>query len=73
MNTDLRIYTVKFSAESADINIIDQFLTEHAGYKAFIWLPPDSYITRKFKCAEWSKEVSGLWDTLTTTFEQVIA
>lgn len=34
---------------------------------------PDRYITGKFKCAEWSKEVSGLWDTLTATFEQVIA
>ncbi|HAD5969831.1 TPA: phage tail protein [Salmonella enterica] len=73
LNTDLRTYTVKFSAESADINLIDQFLTEHAGYRAFIWLPPDRYITGKFKCEEWSKEVSGLWDILTATFEQVVA
>ncbi|HEB0786542.1 TPA: phage tail protein [Salmonella enterica] len=58
MHADLRTYTVKFSVESADINLIDKFLTEHAGYKAFIGLPPDRYIPGRYKCAEWSKEVS---------------
>lgn len=73
LHTDLRTYTVKFSAESADINLVDKFLTEHGAYKAFIWVPPERYRTGKYKCEEWSKEVSGLWDTLTATFQQVVA
>ncbi|NDV20822.1 phage tail protein [Pseudodesulfovibrio sp. JC047] len=53
--------------------IIDDFLTERAGEKAFYWTAPRAATPQKWTCATWErtpiKNKTG-WDRITATFTE---
>ncbi|THA07305.1 phage tail protein [Rodentibacter pneumotropicus] len=73
INNDLRTYDVVFKGINGYINQIDSFLTEHNGYKAFLWTPPHSGKQSKFRCEEWDVDISEGFSVLTATFQEVVA
>ncbi len=73
IHNQLRSYSLQFAGTEEEIRVIDQFLTEHGAVKAFRWTPQDTRKTSTFKCEEWSLEVRGYWNTLSATFQEVVA
>ncbi|WP_337261182.1 MULTISPECIES: phage tail protein [unclassified Serratia (in: enterobacteria)] len=73
INNQLRSYSLQFSGSAEDVRTIDQFLTEHGGAQAFSWLPPDTLKSALFKCEEWNLAVNGYWNSLSATFQEVVA
>lgn len=73
INNDLRTYSVTFRLLNDEAKRVDEFLTEHNGYKAFLWKNPVSNKTITVKCASWSSSKTNKVTTITATFEQVIA
>ena len=52
---------------------LEAFLTEHGGYKAFLWRPPKYNRTIKVVCREWSVTDNVTYSDFSCKFEQVIA
>lgn len=73
INTQLRNYSLQFSGSPADVSSIDQFLAEHGGALAFSWLPPGTLKSALFKCEEWNLNINGYWNSLSATFQEVVA
>lgn len=73
INTDPKIWTVKFSArEVSEIDAIEAFLEARGGTEAFDWTPPRAGSASKFVCREWDRSIdSASFDTLTAKFEEV--
>lgn len=73
INSDLRKYNVTFKNTNLEAKRISDFLSEHAGYKAFLWKNPATHKTIIVKCESWSSSIAYKVTTITTTFEEVIA
>ncbi|AHF77898.1 Minor tail protein M [Sodalis praecaptivus] len=73
INSDLRSYSLTFTGDADYIDHIENFLTERGGVEAFTWKAQDKWTPRTFKCATWSRKVNGLWETITATFQEVVA
>ncbi|MER2268252.1 phage tail protein [Methylobacterium oxalidis] len=56
---------------SADIQALEDFLGDRAGYKPFTFLIPGEPAARQFTCEEWSVDyTTALFWTLTATFKE---
>ena len=74
LNPDLRSYSVSKNGRKADIDDIDQFLTEHGAYKSFLWYSPSRYKDVLVKCRSWSRNPHDTRnDGISMTFEEVVA
>ncbi|WP_392559397.1 phage tail protein [Orbus mooreae] len=73
INSDLRSYSISLTVRRDEDLWIDQFLTLHAGYKAFLWRNPHTHKEVKVKCQSWSVNVMNTTATITATFEEVVS
>ena len=73
LNTDLKVWSLKFEVSETDADTIETFLEARGGAEHFDWSPPDDSETYKWICQQWSKQMTsaGL-NQLTATFQQVI-
>jgi phage-related protein len=70
---DLRSYSLTFTGEREYVDEIERFLTDRGAVEAFTWKAQDQWINRTFKCATWTRTINGLWETITATFQEVVA
>lgn len=73
INNDLKKYSVTIRVNREDGPVLEGFLSQHNGVKAFLWTPPHGYRQTTFICRKWSVKVGLLKTTFTATFEQVVA
>ena len=52
---------------------LEAFLSDHGGYKAFLWRPPKYNRTIRIVCREWSVTDNVVYSDFSCKFEQVIA
>ena len=73
INTDLARWSLTFTRVAADITAIAAFLSLKAGITAFTWTPDgESEIT--VVCRQWTRgRIANGLQTLSATFEQVMA
>lgn len=73
INTQPAVWNLTFANRTnTDTNSIHTFLSARGGFEAFDWVPPDSTISIKVLCREWSKTMNRFnLNTITATFEQV--
>ena len=73
LNTDLKVWSLKFEVSETDADTIETFLEARGGAESFDWSPPDESDTYKWICQDWSKSIPYLnRATITATFQQVI-
>ena len=73
LNTDLKVWSLKFEVSETDADTIETFLEARGGAEHFDWSPPDETETYKWICQDWSKSIPYLnRATITATFQQVI-
>lgn len=72
LNHNLRSYSLAFSGDVAKMRQIDDFLTRHEGYKAFLWTPRHS-TQGKFKCEKWEIDQTESHWTISCEFKEVVA
>ncbi|CSH79201.1 minor tail protein [Shigella sonnei] len=73
LNANLKTYSVTLSVPREEAMVLESFLEEHGGWKAFLWTPPYEWRQIKVVCRKWSASVGALWVTITADFEQVVA
>ena len=72
LNTDLKVWSLKFEVSETDADTIEAFLDARAAVENFNFTPPGESSSSKFICREWSKSIPYLnRATVTATFEQV--
>ncbi|EBV7993501.1 phage tail protein [Salmonella enterica subsp. enterica serovar Pomona] len=72
LNADLKTYSVTFSASRGEARYLEAFLSEHGGWKAFLWTPPYGWRQIKVTCAKWTSRVSKLRVEFSAEFKQVV-
>ena len=72
LNADLKTYSVTLSVPREEATVLESFLEEHGGWKAFLWTPPYEWRQIKVTCAKWSSRVSMLRVEFSAEFEQVV-
>ena len=72
LNADLKTYNVTFSVPRKEVTMLESFLAEHGGWKAFLWTPPYGYRQIKVTCAKWTVRVSMLRAEFSAEFKQVV-
>lgn len=71
INTIKRVWSLRFTTSSADIEAVDAFLTSMGGTTSFDWSPPSGAAGR-WKCEEWDQGLDGYnRSVLTATFTEV--
>ena len=60
------------SVPREEATVLESFLEEHGGWKAFLWTPPYEWRQIKVTCAKWSSRVSMLRVEFSAEFEQVV-
>lgn len=74
INVDLRTFSLTFRYSLDEINLIEMFLRDHRGYKAFIYRPTMRPVPIRVVCEKWhSKRVSVRKSELTAEFREVVA
>ncbi|PZZ84819.1 phage tail protein [Escherichia coli] len=51
---------------------LDEFLSWHGGYRAFLWRPPKHNRTVRVVCREWSVTDNARYSDFSCTIEQVV-
>ncbi|EIE3542502.1 phage tail protein [Escherichia coli] len=51
---------------------LDEFLSWHGGYRAFLWRPPKHNLTVRVVCREWSVTDNARHSDFSCTIEQVV-
>ncbi|EEX9566164.1 phage tail protein, partial [Escherichia coli] len=51
---------------------LDEFLSWHGGYRAFLWRPPKHNRTVRGVCREWSVTDNARYSDFSCTIEQVV-
>ncbi|ELU8026383.1 phage tail protein [Salmonella enterica] len=72
INNNLKKYSVIIRVDRGDGLLLEGFLSQHNGVKAFLWTPPYDYRQIKVVCRKWSAKAGLLKTTFTATFEQVM-
>ncbi|EAA9125985.1 phage tail protein [Salmonella enterica] len=72
INNNLKKYSVTIRVDREDGLLLEGFLSQHNGVKAFLWTPPYDYRQIKVVCRKWSAKAGLLKTTFTATFEQVM-
>lgn len=72
LNADLKSYSVTLSVTRDEGRLLEAFLAEHGGWKAFLWTPPYGYRQIKVICAKWTSRVSMLRTDFSAEFKQVV-
>ncbi|EEZ3901577.1 phage tail protein, partial [Escherichia coli] len=72
LNANLKTYSVTLSVPREEATVLESFLEEHGGWKAFLWTPPYEWRQIKVTCAKWSSRVSMLRVEFSAEFEQVV-
>lgn len=71
INTIKRIWSLRFTTSSADLDAVDAFLTNMGGSTSFDWTPPHGAAGR-FRCDEWNDGLEGYnRRVITATFTEV--
>ena len=71
LNSNMEVWSVTFKRAKAEIDIIDDFLSDRSAVEAFNWVNPNGH-SIVVKCEEWDTSYdSPGYDTLTATFTQV--
>ncbi|EIC0165232.1 phage tail protein [Salmonella enterica subsp. enterica serovar Kinondoni] len=73
INNDLKKYSVTIRVNRGDSLVLEDFLSQHNGVKAFLWMQPYEYRQIKVVCWKWSVKVGLLKATFTTTFKRIVA
>ena len=73
LNTDLKVWSLKFEVSETDADTIETFLDARASDNAsFDWQPPGESTTYKWVCENWSKSIPYLnRATIQATFREV--
>jgi phage-related protein len=73
LNTDLKIWNLRFDVSEPDADEIESFLEARGGAEHFDWSPPDDTATYKWICQNWNKTINVLGRAeISATFQQVI-
>ena len=72
LNHNRATFNLTFSGNPARIRQIDDFLTRHGGYQAFLWTPPFGQ-QGKYKCKEHQITYQQSYWQLTGEFEEVVS
>lgn len=74
LNSQLKSFQPVFRViGAAEAAALEDFLSWHGGYRAFLWRPPTLNRTIKVVCREWSMQASAIYADFSCKFEQVVA
>lgn len=71
LNHNRRIYSAVFSGTKEKIEQIEAFFNRQGGYKVFNWTPYSGE-AGKFRCDEWSSNLSSSKCSLSATIREVV-
>lgn len=73
LNSNLRKYSVTISPKKGeDIDLVDAFLSERAGWQPFYWTPPGASTPILVVCESWDVDETNLQvaKSMSATFEE---
>lgn len=72
LNNHLKKYGVTVKVSREEGKRLEAFLSEQGGWRAFLWMPPDSDTPIRVVCRKWTSRVDLLKVVFSVTFEQVV-
>ncbi|OVE21903.1 tail protein [Escherichia coli] len=73
LNPQLKTFQAVFRVtDESTRRWLDEFLSWHGGYRAFLWRPPKHNRTVRGVCREWSVTDNARYSDFSCTIEQVV-
>ncbi len=73
LNPQLKTFQAVFRVtDESTRRWLDEFLSWHGGYRAFLWRPPKHNRTVRVVCREWSVTDNVRYSDFSCTIEQVV-
>lgn len=72
LNANLESWSLEFTEDDADKQLIETFFDEHGGYQFFNWTSPESgAVQKQYLCPSWhSLPVGGGYYRITAVFKE---